>query len=86
VLEEIEVGAALENSVPLLLWKSPHHAPPNITNGAAPASLELFVPSCGCSHCCVPGSVSAPLVPASSPAVSWSYLWRGWHDRQTHSP
>jgi hypothetical protein len=25
-------------SMPLLLWKSPHHAPPIITNGAAPAN------------------------------------------------
>ena len=34
--------------VPRLLWKSPHHAPPIITNDAAPASLVLFGPGCEC--------------------------------------
>jgi len=50
--KQIEAGAALENCRRLInqikTWAVRDHAPPIITNGAVPASLVLFVPSCGC--------------------------------------
>ena len=60
--KEIEAGASLENCRRLInqintwlsaeepLCQCPHHAPPNITNGAARASLVLFVQAVGASN------------------------------------
>ena len=52
VQKEIGAGAALENCRRLInqikYLAVCDHAPLIVTNGAAPASLVLFVPSCGC--------------------------------------